>query len=56
VLDLEEELHALVVAREQLGWRGRAISVVSRDGLIALKKYRASPQDLADIARLENPS
>lgn len=35
--------------RETLVWLGRPISVVSRDGLIALKRFRSSGQDLADI-------
>lgn len=40
--------------RERLTWRDRPISVVSREGLIVLKKFRSSKQDLADIERLEN--
>jgi len=39
--------------RIDLGWEGQTISVVSRDGLVALKRLRGSAQDLADIARLE---
>ena len=39
--------------REQLTWNGQPITVVSREGLIALKRYRSSSQDLADIERLE---
>jgi hypothetical protein len=35
-------------------WEGRHVMTVSADGLIALKKLRGSPQDLADIARLED--
>jgi hypothetical protein len=34
-------------------WRGRAVSIVSRDGLIAMKRIAARPQDLADVAMLE---
>ena len=41
-------------SRQTLFWRERRISVVSRDGLITLKKFRSSKQDLADIERLEN--
>jgi len=29
------------------------VTVVSRDGLIGLKRLRGSPQDIADIALLE---
>jgi hypothetical protein len=39
--------------RESADWQGRAITVVSREGLIVLKRLRSSPQDLADIAELE---
>lgn len=39
--------------RETLGWEGRPVGVVSREGLVALKQLRGSPQDLADIAVLE---
>ncbi len=34
-------------------WRQRLFSVVSRDGLIAMKRLAARPQDVADIAALE---
>lgn len=33
---------------------GEAISVVSREGLIKMKRQAGRPQDLADIERLEN--
>jgi hypothetical protein len=39
-------------SREVRNWLGRAITVVSRDGLVALKRLRASKQDLADIEAL----
>jgi hypothetical protein len=39
--------------RRQLQWNGRALSVVSPQGLIALKKSRSSPIDLADIEKLQ---
>ena len=39
-------------SREMHDWSGRPIAVVSRDGLIALKRLRSSAQDLADIAAL----
>lgn len=39
--------------REAFEWEGQRVWVVSRQGLVALKQLRGSPQDLADIARLE---
>jgi hypothetical protein len=42
--------------REALGWEGLCLGVVSREGLVALKRLRGSPQDLADIALLEGRS
>lgn len=35
-------------------WHGRPLSVVSRAGLIALKRFRSSKLDLADIEHLES--
>jgi hypothetical protein len=40
-------------SRVEADWDGGTLSVVSRPGLIALKKLRGSPQDVADIAALE---
>lgn len=40
--------------RESVNYQGRPLSVVSRDGLIKLKKRAGRPQDLADIYRIEN--
>jgi len=34
-------------------WEGHSVTVVSRAGLIGLKRLRGSPQDIADIALLE---
>ena len=36
-------------------WEGQSLTVVSRAGLIGLKRLRGSPQDIADIALLEAP-
>jgi hypothetical protein len=41
--------------RETAQWEGRPVSVVSRRGLVALKRLRNSAQDQADIAALEEP-
>lgn len=42
--------------REKMTWRERELYVVSKRGLIALKTFRSSAQDLADIEKLQNPS
>ncbi len=39
-------------SRVQAEWEGGKLSVVSRHGLIALKKLSGRPQDLADISAL----
>jgi hypothetical protein len=38
--------------RQRVEWEGGALIVVSRDGLIALKRLRGSGQDQDDIAKL----
>ena len=40
-------------ARERRMWRQGPMTIVSREGLISLKRLRSSKQDLADIERLE---
>ena len=39
--------------RQLLEWRGEPVWVVSREGLIVLKRFRSSDQDLVDIRKLE---
>lgn len=55
VLDLIETtpaLDAIWKDRRQYHWEGRNLAVVSRDGLIAMKKIAGRSQDLADIESL----
>lgn len=40
--------------RETIDFLGNQLSVVSREGLIKMKRLAGRPQDLADIERLEN--
>ncbi len=40
-------------SRTEVEWEGGKIKVVSREGLIALKSFRRSKQDLADIEALK---
>ncbi len=42
------------LSRESIEYFGSRLSVISRDGLIEMKRIAGRPQDLADIARLEN--
>ncbi|HEY6229684.1 MAG TPA: hypothetical protein VIW64_00345 [Pyrinomonadaceae bacterium] len=46
------EIREIWNSRVQADWEGGTLSVVSRDGLIGLKKMRGSAQDSADIAAL----
>jgi hypothetical protein len=40
-------------ARMDSDWEGQSVTVVSRAGLIGLKRLRGSPQNIADIALLQ---
>jgi hypothetical protein len=40
--------------REEIEFMGQRLFVVSRDGLIKMKRQAGRPQDIADIERLEN--
>jgi hypothetical protein len=40
--------------RETIDFLGRKLWVVSRGGLVKMKRLAGRPQDLADIERLEN--
>ncbi|MEO7673632.1 MAG: nucleotidyl transferase AbiEii/AbiGii toxin family protein [Pyrinomonadaceae bacterium] len=40
--------------REEIEFMGQRLFVVSREGLIKMKRQAGRPQDLADILRLEN--
>ena len=42
------------ITRERVAFAGKELTVVSRDGLIKMKKLAGRPQDIADIERLEN--
>jgi len=46
------EIRQVWNSRVQANWEGGKLTVVSRKGLIALKKIRGSAQDLADISAL----
>ncbi len=40
--------------RTVIWWRSRKLRIVSRDGLATMKRLAGRPQDLADLAALEN--
>ena len=46
------EIQEIWDSRVRADWEGGKLSVVSRDGLIALKKLGGRPQDFADISTL----
>jgi hypothetical protein len=52
MLLVTEEIREIWDTRVQADWEGGRLSVVSRDGLISLKKISGRPQDLADISAL----
>ena len=47
------EIHSVWQSREKTEWEGGKLSVVSREGLISLKKLRGSGRDMDDIAALQ---
>ena len=40
--------------REKLIWQGKTLWIVSRDGLIKMKKLAGRAKDLIDVGRIEN--
>src|SRR5262245_16889300 len=53
VLLVTDKISDVWDSRRQLKWENGTVSVVSREGLIKLKRLSGRPQDIADIARLE---
>jgi hypothetical protein len=49
------QIEGIWSARIRTVWENHRLSVVSRDGLIALKTLRGSGQDFDDIQKLRNP-
>ncbi|MEJ7598546.1 MAG: hypothetical protein WKG01_11610 [Kofleriaceae bacterium] len=47
------ELERVWATRIVLAAGARRVSVVSRDGLVTMKRIAGRPQDLADLAKLE---
>ncbi len=47
------EIQRVWDTRQEGKWEGGKLSIVTREGLIRLKKLRSSNQDLADIEQLE---
>jgi len=52
VLLADPSLRTAWLSREQIEWEGDTIWVVSRDGLVQMKSFRASGVDLEDVAKL----
>jgi len=51
----DEVMPGVWEGREEMQWEGLPVRIVSRDGLITLKRLRGSKQDLADIEGLTEP-
>jgi hypothetical protein len=51
---VDENLESVWATRARLPFADRDVSVVSRDGLIAMKARAARPQDIADIQNLKD--
>jgi hypothetical protein len=54
LLLVTDDIEDVWETRLRIGYQGRSMSVVSRDGLLKLKRRAGRPQDLADIHRIEN--
>lgn len=53
LLVVEPVYEAVWQGRISLHYRGKPLSVVSREGLATMKRMAGRPQDLADLAKLE---
>jgi hypothetical protein len=53
LLVVTPQIENVWTSRTEAEWEGGKIKVVSREGLIALKSFRSSRQDLADIESLK---
>ena len=53
LLVVEPVYEAVWQGRISLQYRGKPLSVVSREGLATMKRMAGRPQDLADLAKLE---
>ena len=56
MLQVTPQIQGIWDSRVQANWEGGTLSVVSLEGLIALKKLGGRPQDLADISALTKDS
>jgi hypothetical protein len=54
LLVVGEELQTVWDTRRRATWGGRDIAIVSREGLVTMKRIAGRLQDLADIEALEN--
>jgi hypothetical protein len=54
LLLLSPQMEDVWETREEIDFLGEKLSIVSRDGLIKMKRLASRPQDVADIERLQN--
>jgi hypothetical protein len=55
LLVVGDELVPVWDGRRRASWRGRDLAIVSREGLVTMKRIAGRPQDLVDITALETP-
>jgi hypothetical protein len=53
LIEANESLQSVWNTKQDYAWEGRSIHVVSREGLVHMKRKAGRPQDLADIANLQ---
>lgn len=53
LIHAEAELVEVWTTRIRVPWRERELSVVSREGLVTMKRIAGRPRDLDDVRRLE---
>lgn len=56
LLEVSESYRPAWEGRQVVEWRGRQLSLVSKGGLVAMKRLSTRAKDLADVEALEGPN
>ena len=56
LLEVSESYRPAWEGRQVVEWRGRQLSLVSKAGLVAMKRLSTRAKDLADVEALEGPN